>query len=361
MIIFLPNGYGDLIMSLPALNYAIKKIGAENVSIVVLSPSHKKLVEFFLIHNIVIFVRKDFKLFSQIRLFFKLFFSSHRIIVAPLLSSKLVNKIFFFLLPKKKFLPQKTFFSSQGGNFELPYSLNSFHGHEVNYLINCVAFAICEDPIYVKFLDLKIPIKKINNDKVKICIGMCCGEFERHKVPGPEYYARLVNLINEKFDVEFYVLATKADTTTINNFYHHLHPEVDVRLLKDYSFEQLADILPACDLGVSGMSGQGHLLSAFSLPMVIFSGVTNPRESAPYVERAVVLSHKFACGPCYQEKFLQGCRSIECMDSIDPFLVIDAIKFLLKDNSHGKNWHQLCNQTTLTIKNITSLLGKINV
>lgn len=357
MIIFLPNGFGDMIMALPAINFAIENCKKSNVVLVVLTEGHKKLVELFIPRNLKYIVRRDGKAFGDIRLYFKLLKTPTNSIVAPMVSNKFFHKLFFSILPKRLFSPLQLLKIAPGVNVRLPFSLNTFEGHQVNFLIQAVSFSLGLPAKSISYLELHNKSKAHRRERIQICLGMFCGALERHKVPSVEYFCGLVSYLDARLPADFHVIATDADNEKLEKFNSMLDANINLTIYKNQSFEELSRVIVDLDVGVSGMSGQGHLMSAFGLPMVIFSGVTNPKESAPFVKRAVICRHNFACGPCYQETFLRGCGSINCMDHIPYDTVLSGIKYLMTNSMNGADWYDRCNEVTLPVEKLIGLIG----
>jgi ADP-heptose:LPS heptosyltransferase len=362
MILFMPNGFGDMIMALPAIEFAYKNSKYKEFVVVVLTEKHGALVRFFFKEPIKILIRRDGFALADLRLYFKLLTVRSRLLVAPLVSQKILNKIFFSLLPKEVFSPLNFFKISPGRNHRLPCVLNTYSGHQVNYLKNCVAHGLGVNFDSSYYLDFGYGSKERKGDKLRLCLGMSCGALEQHKVPSAEYFAELVKFLAKKFEAEFHVIATSSDLKKINCFKGLVDSlNVEVIYHMNCSFEELSELIPSFDVGIAGMSGQGHLIGAFGIPMVVFAGVTNPRESAPYVKRAVICSHNYGCGPCYQENFLQGCGKIDCMNNIEYADVFSAINFLLENSINGVGWYEQCNKKTIPVNEVLKMIGVKNV
>jgi ADP-heptose:LPS heptosyltransferase len=114
--------------------------------------------------------------------------------------------------------------------------------------------------------------------------------------------------------------------------------EVDERI--DLPIDVLLRDLAGCDIGISGTTGQGHMMAAAQLPMLVVSGVTDPYESGPYTERVVHLRHDLPCGPCYQELFRFGCGRVACMDQLNVEQGAELALRLLNTRDFGKGWHE---------------------
>lgn len=357
MIIFLPNGFGDMVMALPAINFAIENSKKSNVVLVVLTESHKQLVEFFIPKNLKFIVRRDGKAFGDLRLYFKLLKDPANSVIAPMVSNKFFNKLFFSILPKRLFSPLQLRKIAPGLNAKLPFALSTFEGHQVNFLIQAISFSLGVPATPIDYLQGIGDLKSHSHERIQICLGMFSGALERHKVPSVEYFCGLVSFLNDRLPADFHVIATDSDNERLSVFNRMLDSKINLTIYKNLPLEELSRVMVDFDIGISGMSGQGHLMSAFGLPMIIFSGVTNPKESAPFVKRAVICRHDFACGPCYQETFLRGCGVINCMDHISYESVFSGIKYLMANSMNGTNWYHRCNEVTLPVEKLTRLIG----
>lgn len=359
MIIFIPNGFGDLIMSLPAINLAIDYISPSKITLVVLSDKHKEMILFFIKKPINIIIRRDGRLLSDSRLFFKLMALESKVLVAPLVSSKLKNKIFFSLLPKKIVSSLKVLKIFRNENIKISDNLNTYNDHQVNYIQTLVSTALKIHPKKIKYLDFGFEAKNWTSGKIKICLGISCGEKEKHKVPSPKYFADLVNFLSSNIDCEFHLVYTDSDYDKVKIFKQSLgFCRSNINYYNNLSFDDLSELIQNLNVGISGMSGQGHLMSAFGLPLVILSGVTNPKESAPLTQRAVICSHDFICGPCYQEDFLIGCGKVNCMDTINFKEILAGLVFLTSSETNGDDWYKSCVKQTIPINKLTDLIGK---
>src|SRR5690348_9412415 len=74
---------------------------------------------------------------------------------------------------------------------------------------------------------------------------------------------------------------------------------------------ELAALLAASDLCVSGDSGPMHVACAVGTPLVALHGPTDPGQSGPTAPDAIVLRRELWCAPCYDPRETAECRRSE--------------------------------------------------
>lgn len=94
------------------------------------------------------------------------------------------------------------------------------------------------------------------------------------------------------------------------------------------SLPELAALLAASDLLVTGDSGPMHISCAVNTPVVALHGPTDPGLSGPTDPRALVLWRRLWCAPCYDASATAECRfgNPVCMKSLGPDLVFAAAR-----------------------------------
>lgn len=91
---------------------------------------------------------------------------------------------------------------------------------------------------------------------------------------------------------------------------------------------ELAALLAASDLCVSGDSGPMHVACAVGTPVVALHGPTDPGQSGPTAPDAMVLRRELWCAPCYDPRATAECRfgNPVCMKDLAPSLVFAAAR-----------------------------------
>ncbi|MGH2486140.1 MAG: lipopolysaccharide heptosyltransferase II [Ktedonobacterales bacterium] len=94
------------------------------------------------------------------------------------------------------------------------------------------------------------------------------------------------------------------------------------------SLHELAALLAAGDLVVTGDSGPMHIACAVNTPVVALHGPTDPGLSGPTDPDALVLWRRLWCAPCYDASATAECRfgNPVCMKSLGPDLVFAAAR-----------------------------------
>lgn len=113
------------------------------------------------------------------------------------------------------------------------------------------------------------------------------------------------------------------------------------------SLPQLAALLAASDVVVSGDSGPMHIACAVGTPVVALHGPTDPQLSGPIMPGAVVLRLRLWCSPCYDASATAECRfhNPVCMKDLAPSIVFGAVRRLLAQRvsrtgaSESEDWH----------------------
>ena len=115
----------------------------------------------------------------------------------------------------------------------------------------------------------------------------------------------------------------KADAQVVAQIIPHLAGPA-VNLAGKTTLRELASVLAACDLLVSGDSGPMHLAVAVGTPTVAIFGATDPARHGPYGARNTIL-HDPAPGLLTPGKRPTEAEGAACMARVTPQNVIDAI------------------------------------
>jgi ADP-heptose:LPS heptosyltransferase len=224
-------------------------------------------------------------------------------------------------------------------------SLEYFGGHQVNFFVQFLADMEPNiDRSRVEVAELKaISHHRLNGGSdvrtvARIVVGISCGELERHKIPSPSFFAQLLNSVARHQSIQLLVIGSTTDRPLIDELCCLLSTRISIELVIDLPIEELIERIGECNLGISGTTGQGHMMAAAGLPMLVLAGVTNPYESGPYVQRAAVLRHRYACGPCYQVTYRIGCGRVACMETLDVEEGARLALQLLRDSDFGSDW-----------------------
>jgi ADP-heptose:LPS heptosyltransferase len=343
ILIFLPYGIGDIIMSIPALKRLYKVYDYNQVFIVISNNTQKELLNFLINNPTNTLIYRKTKFINLFKLYFKICKINPEFIYAPLINNAFSRILFFLSTTKRTFIPLNTIPFSFLNLKPSKFSLETFEGHQVNYYINFFNQGHNKIPLHVanhteiKY-DFPSNIFLKNKQNLNIVIGISCGIFERHKIPSPKYFADLINKLSNSISCKFYVIGNTNDISLINEFLSHIqNKKVVYNIINDNITETLQS-MSNYDLGITGTTGQGHMMSIGSFPLLVLAGVTEPLESGPYAERVKILKHNLDCGPCYQATYKYGCKQIQCMDMLNMDLAVNYVLELINNGEFGKNW-----------------------
>lgn len=127
-------------------------------------------------------------------------------------------------------------------------------------------------------------------DLPRPCLALNVGAARVYKRWPGEYWAELAEkLLKEGCGLVF--VGDQSDAATVAGITRHLPPAAGlVDLSGRTTLRELAAVLTACDLVISGDTGPMHLAVAIGTPVVALFGATDPRRHGPYGSRNVVLS-----------------------------------------------------------------------
>ena len=330
-------------MAVPLLRRLVNAYGVINVVAVVAGPVQQKMLRSIFGDRLTCWCRFDGKPLGQLRLLLKIAWRRFDMCFAPLISNKLINKIFFVVSFTRVVFPSSSVNKSIFGILRGSMCLSDYSGHQVNYLIDFVGSQGANIDVSTASPDelwLSLPgePKWSRNGEIVLAIGLSCGQAERHKIPRPNFFSQLVNALAQKITVRVFVFGTNTDLPLISDFLSHIRDDIEVIKEIDKPVAEVISMLSRCDVGVVGTTGQGHMMAAAGLPLLITAGVTEPYESGPYVSRAYVLKHRFPCAPCYQEEYRFGCGRIQCMETLSPVQGAFEINQLARDKSYCLGW-----------------------
>jgi len=156
----------------------------------------------------------------------------------------------------------------------------------------------------------------------KICLNV--GASSMYKQWPVDHWSKLAATILDAGDTVVFV-GDKRDAEVVKQVTSTLgeHPGGTVDVSGRTNLRQLAAVLQACDVVVTGDTGPMHIAVAVGTPTVALFGSTNPDRTGPYGKRNVVLNMHLACSPCYRKPTCNG--RVDCMRDITPAAVLMAV------------------------------------
>jgi heptosyltransferase-1/heptosyltransferase-2 len=141
-----------------------------------------------------------------------------------------------------------------------------------------------------------------------------------------EYFAKLVQLLAEKFpDTRFAILGDGKDKS-LGEIISHAAPERCLNLCGQTSLPEMVEWLRLCNLMVTNDTGPMHVAAALGTPVVVPFGSTSPELTGPGLpgdqRHHRLLKSDAPCSPC----FLRECPiDFRCMNGITVERVVEAV------------------------------------
>jgi ADP-heptose:LPS heptosyltransferase len=243
LVVFAPNGYGDLVMLSPFL----RKLAAEKVimGVVVKSPKHKELLEELGVLDAKFFFVDTRSKFSVFLLFLK-FLWLRPFVVAPFLSSKKTAQLVLSLSSKKVFLPNKVLTAGNLVEIESQFDQRGKR-HLIKYLEDAFQQAHLLDRNYDALKEIKFSVGNNNvfekSKKKRVLVCLSCGIDERHKIPDPEVFAKFLNSLDMFDTLEIICVGVQSDLIVIDAFLEKLHARYAWKKYIDLNFSELRALM----------------------------------------------------------------------------------------------------------------------
>lgn len=169
----------------------------------------------------------------------------------------------------------------------------------------------------LRFIDREIAVrdqflKENNIRRTRPIVGIHPGGTWRYKLWHPGNFARIANLICERWDAQILLFAGPGEFSLQAQV-------VDLVKLKpvvvnNQNIRQVAALIEACDVYLGNDTGPMHIAAAVGTSVIAIFGSTNHHRSGPYgEEHSVVRSGlNLGCNPCHPGKNPGGCGAESC-------------------------------------------------
>ncbi len=162
-------------------------------------------------------------------------------------------------------------------------------------------------------------------DKNKIVIGLNTGSGKGfvNKSWGEESYLQLISELNKNPDIKIILLGGPCERE--KNCKLWIKSAMTYFAHRDYTLDEFASVVDACDMVVSGDTVGLHIAIALKKKVVAIFGPSCPQEIELY-ERGEKVVSSISCAPCS----IRNCKiTPNCMDAITVDEVIKAIQKLI--------------------------------
>ncbi|NGX55874.1 MAG: Lipopolysaccharide core heptosyltransferase RfaQ [Candidatus Anoxychlamydiales bacterium] len=146
------------------------------------------------------------------------------------------------------------------------------------------------------------------------------GASKKEKCYPPKYFIELGRLLKNNFDCNIIITGSMKEKKLIKFISSQIEASFNY---VSTSLNEFACILNKMDLLITNDTGPMHLASALNKNVAAFFGPTNPKISAPYnYKKVLVFESRNACKICIYKK----CTNAICFYSINPNIVFNKIK-----------------------------------
>jgi len=162
----------------------------------------------------------------------------------------------------------------------------------------------------------------------EMIIGLNPGAAWRTKQWPSHHFAALADLLIEKYGCRIMIFGGPGDRTLVEQVASEMkHPAIIAG--GKTTLKQLAALIKKCQVFVGNDTGPLHLAIAVQTPVVALFGPTSPTLTGPYGSKQIVLSKNLPCAPCFKAKKCPQGSQVNCLESIQPEEVLQAVENFL--------------------------------
>lgn len=196
---------------------------------------------------------------------------------------------------------------------EIVRGFTGLNGHEVPVFANLTK----KNHEKAEMLLSRLP----KSDKV---IALCVkGTFGLKTWP-KEYFATVVNELNQKYNAAFFVVGAPGDRAYSDEVIKEIGLPVE-NFCGDTSLTDLAALISKVDLFITVDTGATHIAATTGVKMVTMYGCTSPKRWQPFNKNARVMSYDPECCPCsYGENECPYLPKPKCLYEVTPNNVLEA-------------------------------------
>ena len=141
----------------------------------------------------------------------------------------------------------------------------------------------------------------------------------------PKQFAAIANLARQRFNAAIVIVGGPEEQPIQSDLTTMIEGSV-TPLAGHTNFKQLAAILSAADLVLTGDSGPMHLAAAMNTPVISLFTCTDPVKARPYGPGHHVITTKISCAASY----LKTCSHLSCMTELSVARVWPVVESALQ-------------------------------
>jgi heptosyltransferase II len=320
------SNIGDVVLTLPALDYLRQKFPAAKISLVCGARAKEIFAGAPFIEEVIVFDKRA-SLREKIRLFKVLKAKRFDAVI------DLRNSLFGLALPAKYKLPvfktlpadirhmKDKHFYKVGGRGAVEAARQSFYVGQ-------------QDAVRVDQL-----LRENNLSKSDRLIIIAPGSRSHTKKWAKEKFASLINALSAEPATKIILVGDKDDLDTAEYIANACQGKA-INLCAKTTLRQLACLLEKSALLVTNDSATLHIASYFDIPVIAVFGITSEAKYGPWSNKRSVVKKDIFCRPCEKAQCRFG--TLKCLQLINVEDVLRAVKAVLgacqmQDSTQQKN------------------------
>jgi len=140
-----------------------------------------------------------------------------------------------------------------------------------------------------------------------------------------EKFAKLIDLIKEKYDVNVVLIGGKEGGASEKGLNEEIILQAKTKDIIDltgkFQLRELMTFFKICNLFIANEAGPMHIATALNTNAIAILGPTNAKRTGPFRGNTVILQKKVKCQPCRNRQ----CTKVDCMKLICVEEVFDAV------------------------------------
>ena len=187
-----------------------------------------------------------------------------------------------------------------------------------------------------EFQNPELPVSKLDHEYISkfidennkcpiplIIVNPCTSEYGSYKRWSTLNYARLADMILEKYDVKVVFIWGPNELEIVNEIISQMKQKASVSCKT--TIKQLIELIRCADLFIGGDTGPLHIASTLCIPTMAIFGPKDPMLYGPYHENTAIINKELPCSPCRD----RTCSDPECLTTILPEEVFQAVNQLM--------------------------------
>jgi heptosyltransferase-2 len=168
----------------------------------------------------------------------------------------------------------------------------------------------------------------LNSDSKKIAISPGSQDFDSHKRWPKLYFSELINkILSDDDSIQVYMIGDKNEITLCDDIIQAVDKKERISNLSGKtSIPELLYFLSRMQLTITNCNGTSHMACVADSPIIGIYGPTDYQITGPISDKFVPITAGLDCSPCYRRDYRFGCGDPVCMENIAVDKVYEAVK-----------------------------------